>query len=265
MSKLIFETLKVSELSLGVWEVRFSRPQVSNAMNTQMARELAEVFSGGILEKNARCVVLTGEGNRAFCAGADLKERNGMNLKQWKTQHQVFEAAASAVSNFPFPLVAAINGAAFGGGLELMLCCDFAYSKPDAKFAFSEVKLGIMPGLGGIYRLREAVGLPRAKQLVLTGEVFTAEDASSWGLLNGVFPEESLVDDVVERIAKPISANAPLALRAIKRSFSHSSGLGLEQWTSFEHREYYSLVGSEDRIEGIEAFNEKRKANFIGK
>ena len=257
-----FETLKLEILAEHILQVSFARPHASNAMNTLMAQELSEVFSSEVAQ-NSRCILLTGEGERAFCAGADLKERNGMNLPDWKAQHKKFEAAASAIANSRVPVIAVVNGAAFGGGLELILCCDFAFSSSNARFSFSEVKLGIIPGLGGLYRLVGVVGMSRAKQIAYTGEVFSAEQAVQWGIVNGVFDPGELVSKVVDQYATPIAKNAPLAVAAAKTVLVSSSGKAISDWTKDEHQEYYKLVESNDRIEGISAFNEKREPRFM--
>jgi len=159
-----FETLLITEPAEHVVLVTLNRPEASNAFNTQMALELAEAFAGLVHEgASHRCIVLTGSGEKAFCAGADLKERDGMSDADWAAQHKVFEAMGEAVLAAPMPVIAAVNGAAFGGGCEIALLCDFLYAAETARFALPEVTLGIMPGLGATQTLTRTAGPRRAK------------------------------------------------------------------------------------------------------
>ena len=166
-----FEALEISR-DQEVLLVVMNRPQVANAMNTVMGGELCDLFQNIINDTGGlRCVVLTGAGERAFCAGADLKERNGMTDAQWSRQHAVFESAALAIMDCPLPLIGAVNGAAFGGGMELVLACDFAWGSSTARFALTETTLGIIPGLGSTQYLPRAVGTRRAKEIIFSGSV----------------------------------------------------------------------------------------------
>src|SRR5438309_3412641 len=167
-------------------------------MNTQLARDLLALFEGVNADPLAhRCIVMTGAGDKAFCAGGDLKERQGMTDETWQAQHLLFERAVRAFTDCPVPVIGAINGAAYAGGCELALCCDFVYAATIARFALTEVTLGIMPGAGGTQNLPRAVGERRAKELILTGLPFSAEEAEAWGLVNKVLPPEGLRDAVL--------------------------------------------------------------------
>ena len=169
--------------------VRLNRPDASNALNTQMGRDLVRYFEDAALDpKSLRCIVLTGAGDKAFCAGGDLKERRGMTDEAWTRQHVIFERMVRALIDCPVPIIGAVNGAAYGGGCEIAGCCDFLYAAESARFALTEVTLGIMPGGGGTQTLPRAVGERRAKELILTGKPFTAAEAHAWGLVNEVFP-----------------------------------------------------------------------------
>ena len=169
--------------------VRLNRPDASNALNTQMGRDLVRYFEDVALDpKSLRCIVLTGAGDKAFCAGGDLKERRGMTDEAWTRQHVIFERMVRALIDCPVPIIGAVNGAAYGGGCEIAGCCDFLYAAESARFALTEVTLGIMPGGGGTQTLPRAVGERRAKELILTGKPFTAAEAHAWGLVNEVFP-----------------------------------------------------------------------------
>ena len=168
-----YETLQIERDGAQVLVATLNRPQVLNALNTQMGREQLDLWTRlGAEPGEIRCVVLTGSGERAFCAGADLKEREGMTDAQWRVQHEIFERAFTALIECPLPVIAALNGHAFGGGLEMALCCDFIYAAKNARFALPEVRLGIMPGGMGTQNLARAVGERRAKELILGARQF---------------------------------------------------------------------------------------------
>jgi len=207
--------------------------------------------------------VLTGHGERVFCAGGDLKERNGMTDRQWQDQHLIFERGIRALLSCPVPLIAAVNGAAFAGGLEIALCADFIYAAPHARFALTEVTLGIMPGAGGTQNLPRAVGARRAKEIMLTGTPFTAQEALEWGMVNRICPAETLLADTLATAAR-IAANAPISTRQIKQSVNYGQNMDLASGMMFEIEAYNRMVPTEDRREGIRSFNEKRKPVFRG-
>ncbi len=227
-----------------------------------MMRELQQLWENEIAKhKFLRCIILTGSGEKAFCAGADLKERLNISLDVWKQQHIALQKAMLAQVHCPIPIIAAVNGAAFGGGLELALACDFIYAAENATFAKSEVKLGIMPGAMGTQNLPGACGMRRAKELSFTGDIFTAEQAHNWGIVNAVFEQDQLLDRTLET-AQNICANAPFAVRQVKKSIQASLTLGIEDGYQFELAAYQQLLPTKDRMEGIRAFNEKRKPVF---
>ena len=262
---LDFETLKVERRGPHILLVTLNRPAAANAMNTQMGRELMTLFEALSLDlERLRCVVLTGSGEKAFCAGGDLKERNGMTDEAWVAQHLVFERMLRALIGCPIPVIAAVNGAAYGGGCEIAAACDFIYAAPHARFALTEVTLGIMPGAGGTQNLPRAVGERRAKEIILTGAPFTAEEAERWGLVNRVIPADRLLEETIAT-AERIAANAPIAVRQAKQSISRGLQMSLADGLAFEIEAYNRLVGTEDRREGVRAFNEKRKPVFKGR
>ena len=258
-----FETLLVTEPAPGVVLVTLNRPEASNAFNTAMALELAEAFAGFAHEGAARCLVLTGSGEKAFCAGADLKERDGMSDDQWAAQHKVFEAMGEALLAAPTPVIAAVNGAAFGGGCEIALLCDFLYAAEGARFALPEVTLGIMPGLGATQTLARAAGPRRAKEVIASGRPFTAAEALDWGVANRVCLLDQLLPAAIETAGR-IAANAPLAVAAVKRAIDLGDGHSLRSGMALELEQYGQLFPTEDRREGIKAWREKRKAAFKG-
>lgn len=260
-----FQTLDVRQDHEHVATLVLNRPDVANALSTRMGEELFAYFEMLALEPSRlRCVILTGAGERAFCAGGDLKERRGMSVEAWTAQHLVFERMARALVACPVPVIAAVNGAAYGGGCEIAAACDFIYAAEHATFALTEVKLGIMPGAGGTQFLARAVGERRAKELIMTGRSFSAADALQWGLVNAVCPDRKLLDQV-DKAAASIAANAPLAVRQAKQAISRGTGMPLADGMAFEIEAYNRLVLTEDRVEGVEAFNQKRRPMFKGR
>jgi len=260
-----FETIALEMVGEHVLIVRFNRPEARNAMNTQMGADLKEVWEQMYIDPGqVRCIVLTGTGDKAFCAGGDLKQRNNMTDEQWLTQHALFERGMMAMMDCPVPVIAAVNGAAFGGGCEFVCAADFAYASPNARFALTETSLGIMPGAMGTQNLPRAVGVRRAKEIILTATPFGADEALGWGLVNKVVPAESLVSEAL-KTAEKIASNGPIAVRQAKKSVSMSTQTDYHTGYLFEIEAYNRMVPTEDRLEGVRAFNEKRKPDFKGK
>ena len=197
-------------------------------MNTLMGEELRDLWSGLYCDQeDVRCAVLTGAGDRIFCAGADLKERNGMTDAQWMAQHALFEQMIMALMDCPVPVIAAINGASYAGGFEMTLGCDFVYASKTARFALTEVTLGIMPGACGTQNLPRAVGVRRAKEIILTGEPISAEQAYEYGIVNKLCEPGSLLEDALAT-AQKICDNAPISIRQAKKSMSMSQNIDLK-------------------------------------
>jgi enoyl-CoA hydratase/carnithine racemase len=230
-----------------------------------MAHDLVEIFEDLALNAgDTRCVVLTGAGDRAFCAGADLKERNGMTDEQWVLQHVVYERMVRAVINCPVPVIAAVNGAAYAGGCEIACATDFIYASENARFAQTETKIGIMPGAGGTQTLARAIGERRAKEVILSAQPFNAQQALDWGLVNALFPQQNLLEEVLN-IAQKIAQNAPIAVRQAKQAIHRGAQMSLSDGLAFEIEAYNRTINTEDRREGVLAFNEKRDPQFKGK
>ena len=241
-----------------------NRPDSANAMNTQMAEEMLAVLTGPEAPATAaRCIILTGTGGRAFCAGADLKERKGMTDTVWIQQHAVFETLGLALMDLQVPLIGAINGAAFGGGMEMVLACDFAYAANTARLALTETTLGILPGMCGTQYLPGAAGIRRAKEIILTGRPFNAQQGLQWGVINQVCEPDQLLGQVFDTAAA-IAANGPTAVREAKRALNHAGRGGIKAGYRIELDAYSRVVPTADRREGILAFNEKRKPQFKG-
>jgi enoyl-CoA hydratase/carnithine racemase len=244
--------------------VTLNRPEVSNALNTRMGLDLVELFESLAIDlEGLRAVIITGSGDKAFCAGGDLKERNGMTDASWQAQHVIFERMVRALMGCPVPLIAAVNGAAYGGGCEIAAASDFVYAATHARFALTEVTLGIMPGAGGTQNLARAVGERRAKELILSGLPFTAAEAETWGLVNRVVEPADLLETTLA-IARRIAANGPVAVRQAKQAIHRGMQMSVWDGLAFEIEAYNRLVPTEDRREGVRAFNEKRKPVFRG-
>ena len=243
--------------------VELARPDALNAMNTAMGEDLLACFRGPAAAAHVRAVVLTGAGDRAFCVGGDLKERQGMTDEAWRAQHVIFEQAAAAVLRCPAPVIAAVEGFALGGGCELALLADFIVAGESAVFALPETTLGIFPGIGGTQLLPRIVGAPLAKELIFTGRRLPVDEARAAGLVNHVVPKGQARDRAIE-IATTIARNGPIAVRQAKKAIAYGGETDLETGMVLAIEAYNVTVATEDRLEGVRAFNEKRPPRFRG-
>ena len=258
-------TLRIEHSSEGVLTVTLDRPHARNAINTQMGRELRALFAPLVYAApDVRCIVITGAGDKAFCAGGDLKERNGMSDTEWRAQHAIFEEAGHAIMHCAAPVIAAVNGAAFGGGCELALACDFIYAAKGARFALPETSLGIMPGMGGTQTLPRAVGERRAKEIIMSARPFSADQGLAWGMVNEVCEDADLRAKTLET-ARSICANGPVGVQQAKKAIHYGLQADLRTGLAFEIESYNRTVVTEDRLEGVRAFAEKRKPRFSGR
>ncbi len=260
---MTYETL-LTEQADGVLVVTLNRPTAGNSLSTRMAEELLALWTALPGDPDVRAVVLTGSGGKIFCAGADLKERDGMTDAQWVAQHRLFEAMRDALVALPVPVICAVNGAAYGGGCEIALNCDFIYAAAGARFALPEVKLGIMPGLGGAPNLARAAGERRAREILLTGDPFTAEEGAAFGVVNRVCAADALVAEAVATASK-IAGNAPLSVRNIRRTLARTATLYGAEAVAVELANYDELTPTDDRREGVAAWGEKRKPEWKGR
>jgi enoyl-CoA hydratase len=254
------ETLKLDWLAdaRNLAVLTLNRPDALNAMNTRMIAELLNLFREQSYNDDLRCLVLTGAGARSFSTGGDLKERNGMSNEQWRHQHHLIEEMFEALWNFPVPIIAAVEGFAYAGGCELALGTDFIIASETAEFAVKEITRGIMPGGGGIHRLARSIGVRRANEMIFTGRAIKADLAYVWGLVNRVVPAGSALA-IAQQIAEEIIASAPMAVRAAKVAVNRGMDCDSRTAYALDIAAYNVLIGSEDRLEGIAAFNEKRK------
>jgi enoyl-CoA hydratase/carnithine racemase len=248
---------------VAIWTI--DRPDRANALSRATLLALGKLAREAAHNASVRAIVLTGAGDKAFCAGADLKERQGMSENDVRVQVALYRSELGPLDRSPKPVVAAINGAALGGGLELALCCDLRVAVEHAQLGLPETTLGIIPGAGGTQRLPRVVGEARAKEMILLGRRLTAHEALAWGLVNRVTPKGTdVVEDALAWIA-PIADGAPIAqaaaLEAIDRALDATLELGLE----LEKVSYDKTIVSEDRREALAAFAEKRKPRFQGR
>ncbi len=235
------------------------RNSISRAMLSGLLAELRRAEA----KRALRCVVLTGQGDKAFCAGADLKERRGMSTDEVHAFHRDLRAALSGIEASPRIVVAAVNGAALGGGFELALACDLRVAATTAELGLPEVGLGIIPGAGGTQRLARAVGVARAKALVLTARRVKGDEAVALGLVSAAVPPARLREEALAWAAM-VARNAPVSLRQAKRAIDGGFSLPIEEALDLENRMYQDCLGTKDRLEALRAFAEKRKPVFTG-
>lgn len=259
-----YRTLNVTTSADGyVVTVELNRPEALNAMNTAMGEDLLRCFDGLRWDRAVRAVVFTGAGTKAFCVGGDLKEREGMTDEAWRAQHVIFEAAAAGVLHCPAPVIAAVEGFAMGGGCELAVLSDFVVCGDTAVFAVPEVTRGIFPGVGGTQLLPRILGAPMAKEMVFTGRRVDAREAKAIGLVNHVVPAGQARAKALE-IAAVIADNGPIAVRQAKKAVNWGGETDLETGMALAIEAYNNTVTTDDRLEGVRAFNEKRKPRFTG-
>ncbi len=260
-----YRQLRVSREAGGlVVTVELHRPEALNTLTTALAEDLLACLGALRRDPSVRAAVLTGAGERAFCAGADLKERAGMTDEAWRAQHTVFEEAAHALLHCPIPMIAAVEGWALGGGCELALLCDFIVASETAVFGLPEVTRGIFPGMGGTQVLPRIAGAPLARELIFTGRRLPAAEAKATGIINHLVPAGQARARALE-IAAVIAQNGPIAVRQAKKAINHGLETDLETGLALSIEAYNLTITTEDRLEGVRAFNEKRPPVFRGR
>lgn len=246
--------------------VTINRPDKLNALNTQVVAGLGRTFAELAAIDDAepvRVAILTGVG-KAFVAGADIAEMAALTPIEAKRFADAGQRLCHQIESVPFVVIAAVNGFALGGGCELALACDFIYAAEGAKLGQPEVNLGVIPGFGGTQRLLRRIGIARARELVYTGDMITAEQALGMGLVNAVCPAAELLSRVGD-VAKKIASRGPLAVASAKRVMLHGEALDLASACELEAQAFAGLFGSEDQREGMKAFLEKTKPVFRGR
>jgi len=241
-----------------------NRPEVLNAIDNVMGEELGAACDELAADESVWAIILRGAGERAFCAGADLKARRDFSPEQWAAQRALFRGMFKKMRTVPQPMIAAVHGFALGGGTELAMLADFIVASDDATFGLTEVSLGIIPGGGGTQNLPRLIGRNRAKEMIFTARRITATEAKQFGLVNHVVAREQLLPTAT-LIAQDMLKNSPFAVRQAKWSIDCGVDLPLEDGLECEHEAYMRAIASEDRREGIAAFNEKRPPQFTGR
>ena len=241
-----------------------NRPEVLNAIDNAMGEELGAACDELAADDSVWAIILRGAGERAFCAGADLKARRDFSPEQWAAQRALFRGMFKKMRTVPQPMIAAVHGFALGGGTELAMLADFIVASDDATFGLTEVSLGIIPGGGGTQNLPRLIGRNRAKEMIFTARRITAAEAKQFGLVNHVVTREQLLPTAM-LIAQDMLKNSPFAVRQAKWSIDCGVDLPLEDGLACEHEAYMRAIASEDRREGIAAFNEKRPPQFTGR
>lgn len=240
------------------------RKEAANALSQAMLEEITDQLNEWKFDREVRAIIVTGEGDKVFCAGADLKERRGMSEMQVRHAVNKIKTTIKYLEEMPVPVIAAINGSAFGGGLELALACDLRIAAENAQFGLTETSLGIIPGAGGTQRLPRAIGVQRAKEMIYTARRIPADTAYSWGLLLKVVPPNLLLSEARD-LALEITKNGPVAVKQAKFAINYGSVTDLETGLVIEEKAYEVTIPTEDRLEGLNAFKEKRKPNYTGK
>ena len=257
------ENVRTEKRDNVLW-ITVDRPKVLNALNAQTVAEIGQAFADARNDDSVRCVVLTGGGEKAFVAGADINELAKMTPMSGKETSEKGQNVFLAIENFPKPVIAAINGFALGGGCELALACHIRIASEKAQIGLPEVTLGIIPGYGGTQRMARLLGKGKAFELVCTGDRITAAEAEKIGLVNKVVPPEQLAA-AAEEMAKKIASRSPVAVRASIEAINHGSDMPFEEGQLLEATLFGLLCATEDMKEGMAAFLEKRPANFPGK
>ncbi len=247
----------------GIAIIRLNRPEVHNALNMPLLTELNRIVGELVYSKSTRVVIITGAGERSFCAGADLKERRSFTEDQVRQFIYLIRETFHAVANLPMPVIAAVNGLALGGGTELALAADLRIADENALFGLTETALGIIPGAGGTQRLPRLIGIARAKEMIFTARRITAEEAERIGLVNRVVPSGKALEEALA-MAEMISKNAPLAVSQAKFAIDHGTEVDITTGLAIETKAYQTLIPTKDRLEGLQAFKEKRKPVYTG-
>lgn len=254
----------IYDKSEGIAQITLNRPEALNAWSKELAKEFLTALENAGSDSEVKVVVITGAGERAFSAGADIKAMVGMDAIKARDLSRMGYKVCNAIENTEKPVIAAINGYALGGGMEVSMACDFRIASEKARMGQTEINIGLIPGWGGTQRLTRLVGKAKAKELVFTGKIIDAKTAYQWGLVNKVVPPEEL-KAAVREFALELAGKAPVALRLAKTLIDKGTDIDLETALALE-KEGFGVVGSsEDLQEGVSAFTEKRKPLWKGK
>jgi enoyl-CoA hydratase len=251
------------EVTEGVATLTFNRPKALNALNGNLLDELAAALDTIEADEQIRVLILTGAGEKAFVAGADISELATFDTLQGKLFARKGQRIISRLQELAIPVIAAVNGFALGGGSEMALACDFIYASENAMFGLPEITLGIIPGFGGTQRLPRLIGTNRAKEMIFTGKMVPAAEAERIGMVNRVLPQASLMEET-RKVAQGMAAKGKVSLRAAKQAINNGINVDLLTGCQIEVDAFAICMASEDGKEGTRAFMEKRKPVFTG-
>jgi methylglutaconyl-CoA hydratase len=257
-------TVKLEIIDHHVGLLTLNRPEAANAFSKQLLHDFNEIMDQIERDNDLRVLIITGSGEKAFCAGADLKERKGMSDDEVIEAVGMIKQTVNRVESLSIPTIAGINGACFGGGLELALACDIRIANDHAKMGLTETSLGIIPGAGGTQRLARLIGIGKAKYLILTAKRLTSDQAFQIGLVEEVFTKE-LFFQQVHLVAKQIAESGPIGVQQAKKAIQQGLQTDLASGLEIERECYEKTIPTEDRLEGLLAFQEKRKPHYKGK
>lgn len=243
--------------------IKIARPESMNALNKQVLVDLKALLHELSLKRDIRCAIITGEGEKAFVAGADIKEMETLTPSQAREMAINGQGIMSKLEELPFPVICAMNGFALGGGMELALACDFIIASNKAKWGLPEVTLGLIPGYGGTQRLSRVAGRAIARRVAMSGEMFSAQQGYEWGIFTQVVEPDQLMPTAL-KLAETMSERAPMAVAWVKEAINHGSDKTLPEGLKMEADLFGRTFETKDRTEGIKAFIEKRKASFNG-
>ena len=258
-----YEYIKYEKRSDNIGILSINRPKALNALNWDTLKEMAGFLENDLPKEELRVLIITGEGEKAFVAGADIAQMSEMSASDFKEYVEYAHKIYNHIEDNPVPSIAAVNGYALGGGCELALACDLRIASEKAKLGFPEVKLGIFPGWGGSQRATRIMGNGKAKELIYTGEMVSAEEALRIGLVERVVPHDVIMEEAM-KLAKLIADRAPLAVSAAKEAINKGSEMDLDKALNLEKELIFSCFRTDDRVEGMKAFLEKREPEFKG-
>jgi enoyl-CoA hydratase len=247
----------------GVALLTINRPTVLNSLNSSVLGDLIDAFTALGKDDAVKVIVLTGSGEKAFVAGADIAEMSDLTVQQAQEFSRKGQRLVNLIGQLAKPVIAAVNGFALGGGLEMALACDFAYASENAKLGLPEVTLGILPGFGGTQKLGRLLGRSRANELIFTGRLLTAAEAREWGIVNAVFPLSELLDKAMETAGK-IAGNGRIGVAYAKDAVRSGLDMGEADGMNYESLLFGAIFATADQKEGMRAFLEKRKPAFTG-
>jgi enoyl-CoA hydratase len=254
----------IYEKSEGIVTITLNRPEALNAFNREVIEEILKALEDIKADENIRVVILTGAGEKAFSAGADVKAMKGMDALKARELSLMGEKLCNALENLEKPVIAAINGYALGGGLEVAMACDIRIAAENARMGQTEINIGLIPGWGGTQRLPRLIGKTKAKELIFTGKIIDAKTAEQLGIVNMVVPADKL-KEAVHQFALELASKAPVALKVAKSLINKGSEISLDAAIALEREGFGVVASTEDLQEGVSAFIEKRKPTFKGK